>query len=382
MSNKKTNIIIYFITIIFSIAFIVIGYNSNKVDLTGENYTHSYKAEIISINDISTLDLGYEYGDLSSTTITASAKIKNKDLKDEIVEIYQYLDDVVAVNPKQIDIGDKVIIASLFSRTGEGTDWTFMEYDRSNILIGLVLSFFILIILFCRKKGVNTLISLILTCLSIFMVFIPAILKGKNIYISSIVVSIFIIIMNLLIIHGWNKKTICSLLGNFGGLFVAGILSYIISNILNLTGLIDDDSMFLLMINPSSPINLKAILWGSIVIGSLGAVMDISMSIASAMHEFSENVTNIDFKSILKSGLNIGQDAVGTMTNTLILAYIGSSLSAVLLFVVNYKDMLLLFNIEMIVFEIIQAIIGSMGILFTIPITSLAAAYMYSKNKK
>lgn len=210
------------------------------------------------------------------------------------------------------------------------------------------------------------------------MVFVPSILKGNNIYLSSIVVSVYIIFMSLLIINGANKKTLCAIVGNLGGLLIAGLLALFISNILNLTGLIDDDSMFLLMVNTETPIDLKAILWAGIVIGSLGAVMDVSMSIASALNELAENMDERNFKSMLKSGFNIGQDAIGTMTNTLILAYIGSSLSVVLLLMVNYKDFLLLFNLEMIVFEIIQAIIGSMGILFAIPITSIFAAYVYN----
>jgi uncharacterized membrane protein len=143
---------------------------------------------------------------------------------------------------------------------------------------------------------------------------------------------------------------------------------------LNLTGLIDQDSIFLLMMNPEKPIDLMAILWSSIVIGSLGAVMDISMSIASAMNELAENIDNKDFRIFLKSGLNIGQDSIGTMTNTLILAYIGSSLSVVLLMIVYHSDILQLINLEMIVFEILQAII-----LLAIPITSLFSAYIFSR---
>jgi uncharacterized membrane protein len=183
----------------------------------------------------------------------------------------------------------------------------------------------------------------------------------------------------LVIINGVHKKTLCAVIGNLGGLASAGILSYVISNMLNLTGLIDQDSIFLLMINPDNPIDLRAILWSGIVIGSLGAVMDISMSIASATNELAENIENKDFKTFLKSGLNIGQDSIGTMTNTLVLAYIGSSLSIVLLMVVYNSDILHLINLEMIVYEILQAIIGSMGILLAIPITSLFSAYIFSK---
>ncbi|WP_326906808.1 YibE/F family protein [Sedimentibacter sp. MB31-C6] len=376
------NTIIYIATILFSIVFIIAGYNINKTNFNDESYQKSYKAQVISIEDkkVETLDYGYE--SMSSTTIKFKAKISDDDIEESTIEAIQYIDENIAVNPKEIEPGDNILLSSLLSRTGEEEVWTFIEYDRSNILIWLLISFFVLLIIFGHKKGVNTIISLIFTCLAIFMVFVPSILKGNNIYLNSTIVSIFIIFMNLLIINGANKKTLCAIIGNLGGLFIAGLFALIISKFLHLTGLIDEESMFLLMINPDKPIDLIAILWSSIVIGSLGAVMDVSMSIASAMNELSENMINKNFKTMLKSGLNIGQDAIGTMTNTLILAYIGSSLSVVLLLVVNYKDILLLFNLEMIVFEVMQAIIGSMGILFAIPITSFFAAYVYNHNNK
>ena len=377
-SNKNT--IIYILTIVFSLIFIVIGYNMNKTEFNQHEFNKSYKAKVVSVEETIRNESAYDYEGFSSTTIKFKAEITNDEFNGNIVEAYQYIDDIVAVNPKVIESGDKIIISSLISRTGEGEDWTFLEYDRSTVLWGLLFGFFALIVLFGGKKGINTIISLVFTCLSVFMVFVPSILKGNNIYLSSIIVSIYIIFMSLLIINGANKKTLCAIVGNLGGLLIAGLLALFISNILNLTGLIDDDSMFLLLVDINAPIDLKAILWAGIVIGSLGAVMDVSMSIASAMNELAENMEVRSFKTMLKSGFNIGQDAIGTMTNTLILAYIGSSLSVVLLLMVNYKDVLLLFNLEMIVFEIIQAIIGSMGILFAIPITSLFAAYVYNRK--
>ena len=377
-SNKNT--ILYILTIVFSLIFIVIGYNMNKTEFNQHEFNKSYKAKVVSVEETIRNESAYDYEGFSSTTIKFKAEITNDEFNGNIVEAYQYIDDIVAVNPKVIESGDKIIISSLISRTGEGEDWTFLEYDRSTVLWGLLFGFFALIVLFGGKKGINTIISLVFTCLSVFMVFVPSILKGNNIYLSSIIVSIYIIFMSLLIINGANKKTLCAIVGNLGGLLIAGLLALFISNILNLTGLIDDDSMFLLLVDINAPIDLKAILWAGIVIGSLGAVMDVSMSIASAMNELAENMEVRSFKTMLKSGFNIGQDAIGTMTNTLILAYIGSSLSVVLLLMVNYKDVLLLFNLEMIVFEIIQAIIGSMGILFAIPITSLFAAYVYNRK--
>jgi uncharacterized membrane protein len=381
-NNSNKNKVVYILTILLSIAFILTGYNMNKVSFASQQYEKSYRAEIISVNDVSeeTIDSGYET--FSSKTISFTAKITSGDQKGTITDARQYMDDMVAVDAKVVEQGDKILISSLIARDGDGKEWTFVEYDRSSVLLMLLISFFLLIVLFGRKKGLNTIISLVLTCLAIFMVFVPSILKGNNIYLSSIIVSIFIIFMSLLIINGADKKTLCAIVGNLGGLMIAGLLAYFISKVLNLTGITDDDTMFLLMLETEKPIDLIAVLWSSIVIGSLGAVMDVSMSIASALNELSENMVEKSFKTMLKSGLNIGQDAIGTMTNTLILAYIGSSLAVVLLLVANYNDTLLLFNLEMIVFEIIQAIIGSMGILFAIPITSVFAAYVYNLKKK
>lgn len=382
MKNFKThiNIIIYILTIIFSAIFIFSGFKANKIELKHEETPKSYRAEVKSIEEVIEEEIDYGYETMSAKSIRFTAEIKNSDLKNEKVEAYQFIDEAIEVNPKEIEIGDNILISELSSRTNiEENEWTFIEYYRTDSLIMIAAAFFALLVLFCRKKGINTIISLIITCLAIFMVFIPSILNGKNIYISSVIICIFIIFTSLFIIHGAHKKTLCAIVGNLGGLAAAGILSYVISKNLNLTGLIDQDSIFLLMINPDNPINLKAILWSSIVIGSLGAVMDISMSIASATNELAENIENKSFKVFLRSGLNIGQDSIGTMTNTLVLAYIGSSLSIVLLMMVYNSDFLQLINLEMIVYEILQAIIGSMGILLAIPITSVFSAYIFNK---
>lgn len=388
MLNLKSykNKIIYILTIIFSVLFIVTGYKMNKPDLTGlaslneSQPVKSYRAQVVSVDDVKEEEIDYGYDKMSSKSIRFTAKIKNPSSGPDVVEAFQFIDEAVVANPKEIEAGDEILVALLSSRTNaEETVWTFIEYYRTDSLIILTAVFFALLILVCRKKGINTIISLIFTCLSIFMVFIPSILRGNNIYASSVIICIFIIFSSLLIINGADKKTLCTVAGNLGGLAAAGILSYVMSGMLNLTGLIDQDSMFLVLINPDNPIDLKAILWGSIVIGSLGAVMDISMSIASAINELAENIENKSFNVLLKSGLNIGRDSIGTMTNTLVLAYIGSSLSMVLLMVVYNNDLLQLANLEMIVFEILQAIIGSMGILLAIPVTSLVSAYIFNK---
>ena len=185
----------------------------------------------------------------------------------------------------------------------------------------------------------------------------------------------FITLSTIILVYGCSKKTIATSFGCIGGVLVAGILTLIMNSVLNLTGFVDENAIYLEQLN--SAIDLKAIIFAGILIGALGAIMDVSIDIASSLNEVSSNAEKLEFKDIMKSGLNIGKDIMGTMTNTLILAYIGSSLSTVLLLTASSHSISYLFNLEMIAVEILQAIVGSIGILTTIPLTSLIAASLY-----
>ena len=162
---------------------------------------------------------------------------------------------------------------------------------------------------------------------------------------------------------------------------MTALLTLLVSNLLHLTGMSDEQSVYLMMMEDVQ-VDLRALLFGAILVGAVGAVMDVAMSLSSSLLEVSEKMgERRNFKELFRSGMTIGRDIMGTMANTLILAYIGSSLSVVLLTVANESSFLSLFNREMIVEEIMQAIAGSFGILFTIPLTSLFAAWLYTRRK-
>jgi uncharacterized membrane protein len=129
-----------------------------------------------------------------------------------------------------------------------------------------------------------------------------------------------------------------------------------------------------------TPINLKAILFAGIIIGAMGAIMDVAMSISSALWEVKEKAPAISFEALFRSGLTIGRDIMGSMANTLILAYIGTSLSVVLILSVYSDSLSSLFNTEMIVVEILQALAGSFGILFAMPLTAFFCSTIYTKE--
>ncbi len=389
MDNKKIrslNFIVYIVVILISVAFIFAGHRITKPEILEEDAGEFYKAKVISIGEIESEEFSFDgITSIETKKINFSAMVTSGPYKGEIIEATQDVDSMYAIQPKEISQGDKIIVSPIFGDFGDepyGEEWIFIEYNRMDTIIWLTLIFLLLIILLGRGKGVSTVISLVFTILVIFTVFIPSILKGYNVYLSTIIVTVFIIFMSLTIINGANKKTLCAVVGNVGGVAVAGIIAIIMNRVLNVTGLINEEYVFLTYMQLDKPIDLVAIVWSGIVIGSLGAVMDVSMSISSSMNELAENMEIKTFSNMLKSGMNIGRDVIGTMTNTLILAYVGSSLATVLLLIVYNKNLLYLFSLEMIVVEVLQAIVGSMGILFAVPATAIFSAYMFTRENE
>lgn len=387
MKNK----IIYWIAIIVSILYIAIG---NKIAVknlkttdteTPQEYT---KAEVISIEEEKseqTVQQGNDYNNISDssfTTFKIKAKLLSGIQKGTIINCTQTIEKVTSNTETILKRGDKILVIFDDMYNTGIAEWTYVDRLRSDGLIILGIIFLLFLLIFGKLKGVNTILSLGFTILSIFFVFIPAVLSGKNIYFWCILTCIYIIFSTLIIVYGINKKSISTVLGCIGGLLVSGILIIIMDRLLKLTGIVNEESIYLLFLNLENPINLKAILFASILIGAIGAIMDVAIDISSALNEISQKMKNPSFSELCKSGLTIGQDIMGTMTNTLILAYIGSSMSTVLLLAAYDHSLLSLFNKEMIVIEILQALIGSIGLLFTIPLTSIVSSVLHCNKKK
>ena len=125
-----------------------------------------------------------------------------------------------------------------------------------------------------------TILSLVLTCLAVFVVFVPAILAGYNAYAVSVITCLFIIAMTLSLVSGPSKKSLAAALGCAGGVAVAGILSVVMDKLMKLTGYLNDETMYVSLLNEANPIDLKGIVFAAIVIGALGATMDVAMAIS------------------------------------------------------------------------------------------------------
>lgn len=375
----------YIVVILISILYLVIGNiitTKNIITPDGVNTLEPIKAKVTKI--ISTDEITYNFGGdedatLVSTEISFFAKVKSGEHKGETVRVLQTVDPVYALGAEPVSIGDSILVYN--EADDSGYEWHFYEYLRTDALLVLGVIFVLAVLIFGKMSGVNTLVSLAFTCLAVFAVFIPSVLSAQNIYISSVITCLYIIAMTLPIISGINKKTLTAIIGCASGVLLSGILTVVMSKILGITGLIDDDSMYLMYISDNLTIDLKAIIFAGIIIGAVGAIMDVAMSMSSSLYELAHESENPTFKSLLKSGVAIGRDIMGTMANTLILAYIGSSLSVTLLLVSYNKSLLGILNREMLVVEILQSLVGSLGILLTIPLTAVVASLLYIKKQ-
>lgn len=299
------------------------------------------------------------------------------------ITITQIYDDAMVAQLYPLSIGDGVVLyRSVFD---ERIEWRLVSFARSNLLGILVGLFLVLIILFGRWQGFNAIVSLGFTIFAVFFILVPAILANLNLYVITLVVALYIIIMSFILIGGITKKTIAASLGCMGGILVATLLAISFTSLMRMSGILSEDYVHLVFIQNDLPLNLTGILFVSIVVGSLGAVMDVAMSIASSLQELIDTAPSISVRQVIFSGMSIGKDIMGTMANTLILAYIGSSLPTILLMIIYAKPVNLLIHSEYMAAEVLQAVAGSLGILFAIPVTSILSALLHRnllKQKK
>ena len=380
MKPKTREAIVYLATLFLSV--VIAGFASNYYTnkqirlVQQEQYGSFFPANVTQIiSDIAVDDPEI----LGVREVVYKVVITDGDFENREVLIRQTMDEVDLLTIYPVRVNDEIIVnRSVF---GDQVEWKMTDFKRENgnwFLAGL---FFVLIVLLGRWKGLNSVVSLAFTVFAVFQILIPAILARENYVLVTLAVCVYVTFMNFLLVSGLTRKTIAAALGCIGGLGVAAIVATLAVTAMRLSGISEEEFVYLINIADSLPIDIRGLLFVSVSIGALGAVMDVSMSIASALEELVSNVDDITPAALVSSGMNIGRDTMGTMTNTLILAYIGSSLPTLLLLVIYSRPYLQIANSEYVAHEVIQAIAGSLGILFTIPITSILSAFFLQRHQ-
>ncbi len=296
------------------------------------------------------------------------------------------LENTVGTNPLELSLkkGNKILVYIEEHKNGS-VIFQVQDYWRLNILIWFVVIFLLILLLLGGRQGLKAILSLAIAALLIFKILIPQVLTGGNPIRLALVISIIITIITLILVSGLRRKSIAAILGTIGGLLVATVLAIFVGRIANLTGTSSEESRILLIEFPN--LNLQGLLFGSVIIGALGAVMDIGMSIASSVTEVKKTYPYARMQELIKSGLTVGRDVMGTMVNTLIFAYVGVSLPLLLLFTKYGGSYLKFLNFEFVAEEVVRSIAGSIGLVAAIPLTAIIAGYLEgtkreTKNKK
>ncbi|MFR4998238.1 MAG: YibE/F family protein [Clostridium paraputrificum] len=373
---SRTDIVITWLIGVFILCTTLLN-NTFKDDFKKyDNSTLSYeKARVISV-----IKENLEEEQISNRRYSGIQELEVElltgELKGEKVEVTNYITQKHNVVAKE----GKEIMVCVDRPSEDFYKVNIYNYSRNNYIYIIVIIFFVIMVLIGRGKGFRSMIGLLFTFYSIIFFMIPFIYRGYSPIALSIIVSIISTIVTLFLLNGWSKKTIVATLATCVGVIISGVIFYFISNLLNISGFNLDEAESLILIAQNTGLKIRDILFSGILISSLGAVMDVAMSIASSIYEINELNRELDMKTIFKSGINIGRDMIGTMSNTLILAFAGTSLSTMLALYSYNTQFNQLMSSDFIAIEFAQSISGSIGIILAVPITSFISAYVYKRK--
>lgn len=250
------------------------------------------------------------------------------------------------------------------------------DFARDKGVYILVFLFVLALVIIGGIRGLKALVSLVITVFFLFKVLLPLVLQGYNPLQLTVVMTVGLIIIILLIIGGWNRKTAAAIIGTAGGVALAGFLAFYFGNFVNLTGLSTDEAQMLLHLGDTE-LDFRGVLFAGMIIGALGAIMDIGISIASTLEEIKKTNPFMELPQLFSSGMNVGRDIMGTMTNTLILAYVGGTMPLIMLLMNFQPSLLRIINMDLIATEIVRAMAGSVGLVISIPLTAFMGALLF-----
>lgn len=270
-----------------------------------------------------------------------------------------------------------ILVASVEDGVIKEIDLHDLARDRG--LYYLLAGFIVLLLLVGRMQGLKTIITLIFTGVVIMKVILPLLLLGYEPIPVATCSAIGIIIFTFLVIGGVNAKSLSAIVGTVFGVTVAGLLALWVGEISHLTGFNSEEAQMLFFMEQT--INIRGLLFAGIIIGCLGAVTDVGMSVASAASEISCVNPQIRPFQLTRAALNVGRDIMGTMSNTLVLAYTGSAMPLLLLLMGYEMEWLKIINLDLIATEVVRGIAGSIGLIASIPVTAVVAGFLMGAKK-
>lgn len=332
------------------------------------DYQGTFKAKIIKVSEGRQENVGFS--DVLAVYKNLEVKFLNGPEKDQVV-----IFESDFPNTKE---GQKIYINH---NIHSGTDvYTITSIDRINSILFFVLLFILAIIIFGGWQGFRSVISLGFSFITIFYVLMPILLKGYDPILSSFVIASAILFLAIFFTHGFNKESGVAYGGTMISVLLTSFLAMAAVKITNLSGFVGDESTYLNM-NTGGALNFSGLLLAGIIVGVLGVLDDIAITQASVVTELFNTDKNLTRRQVYVKAIRVGKEHVSALVNTLILAYVGTSLPLLLLIKTYDYNIQTILNMEGVSTEIIRAIVGSIGLIMTVPIVTLLAVF-YLKNYK
>lgn len=276
--------------------------------------------------------------------------------------------------------GTRVILQ--LSEYEDGLSASVYGYDRGiqiYVLIGLFLA---LLCIIGGRRGAYSALALVFTFICLIGMYLPMLYQGCSPFVATILTVCVITVVSLLLISGYTKKTLCAIVGTITGVAVSGCIAMVFGKLAHISGYNTEDIESMIYVAQNSRLQIGGLLYAGILIASLGAVMDVGMSIASTIQEIYDKNPGLTRRELFHSGIHVGRDMMGTMSNTLILAFAGTSLNTMILIYAYSFPYQQIINMYSIGIEIMRGVSGTIGIILTVPFVSFFSSVMIHKNKK
>ena len=374
LKENKIVIIVILLTMIVSLLFN--NYLKKDYSRVNNDTTDFVKGEVVEVTS-SSIEYDEELKINLGKQVVKVEILAGKN-KGKTVTMDNYL---TAAHNIEVKVGTKVII-SADEPDGIDAYYTVYNFDRSLGMIIFTLILFMDVITIGKGKGVKSIIGLAYTLYLVIFFLLPTVFSGYPPVFMSVICVILSTIVTLMLLNGRSKKTYGAIISTILGVVLSAGCFYLMSLILSINGFSSDEAESLVLITRATNLQIKEILFAGILISSLGAIMDVGMSIVSSLYEVYHHQPNLTRKELFNSGIEIGKDMIGTMTNTLILAFTGSAFISLLVLFSYNVDALQLLNSNYIAIEFAQGIAGTLGIVLTVPIASFIATMILIKNNE
>lgn len=282
---------------------------------------------------------------------------------------------------QRFDVGDSVTVG--LSTYADGTVRCYVyEYNRTPALLIILAAFLAVTVLVGGKVGLKSLVSLAITVLALIFILLPLLLQGWPTIPTTFLVAVLVTVATFVILGGVDKKTVCACMGTLAGIALATAFGLLSQKLLRIDGYRQEYAEALLQLRQTgeSGIGISGLITAGVIVSALGAVMDVAMSISSALQELTRVNDKLTAKQLMVSGMNIGRDMVGTMTNTLILAILGSGLTLIVYIYSLGLQPWQLLSSAYIALETVSAVASSVGVMLAVPLTAAVCAAVYGKK--